>query len=211
MGKIADPHQEVRDIAIDGAANLGSTQIDLRLRHLLLRRFERGFRLDRGAGEGLLFLRGGREIREPLSPLGLHLLDLQIGGLLPQLRPVFLQRHLKVERIDHVEHVALVNVLIVADPEFYDLAGDLRRNACDLHAHAAVSRPWRRDIIIPCHQGHDDGDERDGQCCEPLEASDDPSKRKPSSTRRAAFVEGRALTRRFVRLGLNCDRLNSGV
>jgi hypothetical protein len=62
VGEIADPHQEVRDIAIDRAANLGSTQIGLCLRHLLLRCFERGFRLDRGAGIGLLFLRGGREI-----------------------------------------------------------------------------------------------------------------------------------------------------
>ena len=209
MGKIADPHQEVRDVAIDWAANLGSAQIDLCLRHLLLRCFERGFRLHRGAGEGLLFLRGGREIREPLSPLGLRLLDLQISRLLPQLGPIFLQRHFKVERIDHVEHVAFVNVLIVADPEFYDLAGDLRRNACDLHADAAVSRPWRRDIIVPCHQGHDDGDERDRQGCKPLEASEDPSKRKPSSTRRATSVERPALTRCFLRLGLNCERLNS--
>jgi hypothetical protein len=32
------------------------------------------------------------------------------------------RRDLEVERVDHVEHVALVNVLIVADAEFGDLA-----------------------------------------------------------------------------------------
>ena len=139
MGKVADPHQEVRDIAVDRAANSGSTQIDLRLRHLLLRCFEGGFRLHRGTGKGLLFLRSGREIREPLSPLGLHLLDLaRIGGPLLRLRRVDAQRNLKVERIDHVKHVAFMNVLIVADPQFRDLAGDLRRHARDLHAHAPI-------------------------------------------------------------------------
>ena len=76
-------------IAIDWAANLGPTQIDLRLRHLLLRGLEGGLRLNRGAGIGLLLLWGGRKARQSLPPFGLNLLDLQIGRLLLQLRPIF--------------------------------------------------------------------------------------------------------------------------
>jgi hypothetical protein len=68
----------------------------------------------------------------------MYLLDLQIGRLLLQLRPIGSQRHLEVEWIDHIQHVTLVNVLIVADPQFRDLARNLRRYACDLHAHHSI-------------------------------------------------------------------------
>src|SRR5262245_59012037 len=86
MRKVAGPHQKVGDIAIDRAANLGSAQVDLRLRYLLLRSVESSLCVDRGAGKDLLFLRGSRQARQPLPPLGLNLLDLQIGGPLLCLR-----------------------------------------------------------------------------------------------------------------------------
>jgi hypothetical protein len=104
-----------------------------------------------------------------------------------------------------------VNVLIVADAQFSDLARDLRRDARDLHADAPVSCPRRRNVIVPCHQGHGDGEARDRQGREPLEASEDPSKHKPSSTRRAAFLERCPLSCRSLRLGLHPGgRMNSG-
>ena len=104
-----------------------------------------------------------------------------------------------------------MNVLIVADPQFGDLAGNLRRDACDLHAHATVPGPRRRNIIIPCHQSHDDGDEHDGEGREPPEAREVPSKRDASQTRRAALADRRLLGRRFLRWGLTPpDRLSDG-
>ena len=61
-----------------------------------------------------------------LPALGLHSLHLQIGGFLAQLRLGGVERHLKIEGIDDVEHVALVNVLVVDDPDFGDLPRYLR-------------------------------------------------------------------------------------
>jgi len=53
-----------------------------------------------------------------------HPPDLQIGSFLAQLRLVRVERHWK-SRIDDVEHVALVNVLVVNDPDFGDLPDNL--------------------------------------------------------------------------------------
>ena len=98
-----------------------------------------------------------------LAPDGLHLFYLQIGRLLLQLRLVAQQGRLEVEGIDQIEHVALVDILVVANPQFRDLARNLRRHARDLHAHPAVPGPWRANVIVPDHEGHENGDERDGQ------------------------------------------------
>ena len=86
MGVVADPHLQVRYIAVDRAANPGSAQIDLRLCFLLLGGFEGGFGLHRGARKDLLLLWGGREIRKALPPLGLYFFDLQISSPLLDLR-----------------------------------------------------------------------------------------------------------------------------
>ena len=97
-------------------------QIDLRLRHLLLRGFEGGLRLDRGAGEGLLFLRGGARSESRCRRSDCTCLTCRSAAFCRDWALSSLQRHFEVEWIDHVEHVALVNILIVADLEFRDLA-----------------------------------------------------------------------------------------
>ncbi len=106
-----------------------------------------------------------------LPTLRLHSPDLQIGCLLAQLRLTRVERYLEVERIDDVEDVALVNILIVDNPEFRDLPGYLRRNARDLHAHAAVSRPGRGDIEVPDNQSSEHGEDEDEQGRRCLEGS----------------------------------------
>jgi hypothetical protein len=57
-----------------------------------------------------------------LAPLGLHLLDLQIGRLLLQHRFIRAHGDLEIERIDHVKHVALAKELVVDDALLGDLA-----------------------------------------------------------------------------------------
>jgi hypothetical protein len=78
--------------------------------------------------------------------LRLHPLDLQIGGFLAQLRLVCVEGHLEVEGVDDVKHVALVDELVVDDPDFRDLPRHLGRDARDLHADAAVPRPGGGDV-----------------------------------------------------------------
>jgi hypothetical protein len=108
-------------------------------------------------------------IGEVHAALRLHSLDLQIGGFLTQLRLARVERHLKIEGIDDVEHVALVNVLVVNDPDFRDLPRHLGRDARDLHADAAVSRPGRGDIGVPDDQRGEHGEDEDEQGRRPLE------------------------------------------
>jgi DNA-binding winged helix-turn-helix (wHTH) protein len=70
---------------------------------------------------------------------------------------------LSSDRLLTVEHVAPENVLVVDDPDFRDLPRHLGRDANDLHADAAVSRPGRCDIGVPddqCGQHSDDEDEQ---------------------------------------------------
>src|SRR6202161_1671610 len=56
MRKIADPHKQIRDIAVHGAPHLGPSKVNLRLSELLLSGIERGLRLNGIAGIGLLLL-----------------------------------------------------------------------------------------------------------------------------------------------------------
>ncbi len=118
-----------------------------------------------------------------LPAFRLHLLDLLIGGFLAQLRLARVQRHLKIEGIDDVEHVALVNILVVDDPNFRDLARHLGRDPCDLHANAAVSCPGRGDIGIPDDQRGQHGEDEDEQGRRCLE-------RFPSETSHTARASG---------------------
>src|ERR1700681_1271619 len=53
MRKIADPHKQVRDIAVLRAAHLSSLKVNLRLSELLLSGIERSLRLNGIAGIGL--------------------------------------------------------------------------------------------------------------------------------------------------------------
>ena len=100
---------------------------------------------------------------EVLPALCLHPLHLQIGGFLAQLRLGGVKRHLKIEGIDDVEHVAFVNVLVVDDPDFGDLPRYLRRDVRDLHPNAAVPRPGRGDIVVPDERGREQGYSEDEQ------------------------------------------------
>src|ERR1700746_79085 len=56
MRKIADPHKQVRDIAVHGAAHLGPLEVNVSLSELLLSGIERGLRLNGIAGIDLLLL-----------------------------------------------------------------------------------------------------------------------------------------------------------
>ena len=61
--------------------------------------------------------------------------------------------YLEIEGIDHVQHVALVNELVVGHPKLGDAPRHLRRHAGDLNAHAVPSRrPRLRDVVVPGHQ-----------------------------------------------------------
>ena len=163
MREVADAHQQVRDIAVHRAANLRAFQVYFRLGELLLGRLEGRFGLDRRPGEDLLFLRAGRDARQVLPALGLDLLDLQIGGLLRHDRLVRLDGNREIERVDHVQYVALVDELVVGHPKLDDAARHLRRHAGDLNAHAAVASPRRRDVVVPGHQRHEHRDQQDAE------------------------------------------------
>src|SRR5258705_11210808 len=104
-----------------------------------------------------------------LPALWLHLPDLLIGGLLAQVRLARVERHLKIEGIDDVEHVTLVNILVVDHPNFRDLARHLGSDSRDLHANAAVSRPGRGDIGIPDNQRCQHTEDEDEEGCRCLE------------------------------------------
>ena len=106
------------------------------------------------------------------------------AALLAQLRLVRVERHLEVEGIDDVEHVALVDELVVDDADFRDLPRHLGRDARDLHADAAVSRPGRGDIGVPDDQRGEHGEDEDEQGRRRLE-------RFPSETSHTTWTPGR--------------------
>ena len=128
-----------------------------------------------------------------LPALRLHLLDLQVGGFLAQLRLAGVERHLEIEGIDDVEHISLVNILVVDDPNFRDLPRHLRRDSRDLHANRAVARPGRGHIGIPDHQRgqySEDEDQKGRRCLE----------RFPSETGQPAWAFGRRQTLSRIRV-----------
>ena len=101
------------------------------------------------------------------SALRLYLFDLHVSGFLAKLSLCGVECHLEVERIDHVENVALVDELVVDDPDFRDLPRHLRSDVRDLHANAAVPRPWRGNIEVP-----------DDQCCEQGESENEQGRHR---------------------------------
>ena len=100
-----------------------------------------------------------------LPALCLHPLHLEIGSFLAQLRLGGVKRHLKIEGVDDVEHVAFVNVLVVDDPDFGDLPRYLRRHVRDLHPNTAVPGPGRGDVVVPDERGREQGYSEDEQGC----------------------------------------------
>jgi hypothetical protein len=121
MCKVAYPHQKVSDIAINRTAHLCAFEIDVCLGDLLLSGVEGGLRLSRGAGKELLLLGCCGEVGQVLAAFCLYPFDLQIGSSLAQNRLAGVERRLKIEGIDDIEQVALVNVLVVDDVDFRDL------------------------------------------------------------------------------------------
>ena len=91
------------------------------------------------------------------------MLDLQVRRPLVDQRLADANGYVEVEGIDDVEDVALVDELVIGHPQFDDLARYLRRDVGDLHAHAAVARPGRGDVVLPCDQRDQDGDQGDGE------------------------------------------------
>ena len=196
---IARAQEKVRHIAVDRAANLRASQVDLGLIDLLLGRLECRLRLDRGSGEDLLLFGAGREIGQALPPCGLDLLYLQIGRLLPQRCRCGAHGHLEVVGVDHVQHVAPMDELVVGDPQVDDLARDLRGHAGDLHADPAVPGPGRVDVVVPDHQRRDDRDSQDGQRGQPSGKMPDPCGRGAALDRRRPVRPRRLMIRPVVR------------
>ena len=78
-------------------------------------------------------------------------------GLLALLCFGRIERGPEVERVDDVEQIAPVDVLVVHDVDLGDLARHLRRHAGHLHAHAPVARPGRDDVLVPHYDGRNGG------------------------------------------------------
>lgn len=97
------------------------------------------------------------------APVELGLLHLQVCRPLVDEGLADADGYLEVEGIDDVEHVALVDELVVGHPQLHDFARNLRRDIGDLHAHAAVPRPGRGDIVLPGCNRYQDGDQSDGK------------------------------------------------
>jgi len=92
-------------MTVHGTAHLRPLEVDLDLGDPPLSGVEGGLRLGGVADIELLLLRCSGEVTEMPAALCLQPLDLQIGSFLAQLRFVRVERHLKIEGIDRVEHV----------------------------------------------------------------------------------------------------------
>ncbi len=161
--KVSDPQQEVGDVTVDGTDDVGPLQVQFRLGELVCRCLIRGFRLHRVASKDLLFLGSRGKVGQTLTPCGLDLLDLEVCGPLIDQCLAHANSHFEVERIDDVKDVALVDELVVGHPQLDDLARYLRRDVCDLNADAAIPRPGRGHIVLPCEKRDQDGDQCDGE------------------------------------------------
>jgi len=98
-----------------------------------------------------------------LTPIGLDLLHLEIGGSLLHRGDAGELSNFKIKRFDCVEHVALVNKLVVNNPYIVDLTRYLGCDVRDLHTYGAIPRPGSRDILLPRKSGDQKRNERDGE------------------------------------------------
>src|SRR5258706_11537939 len=97
-----------------------------------------------------------------LTPLGLDLLHLEVGGSLHRGDAGELS-NFKIKSFDCVEYIALVNNLVVNNPYIADLTRHLGRDVRNLHTYGAVPRPGSGDILLPCKSGDQERNECDGE------------------------------------------------
>jgi hypothetical protein len=133
VGVVADAHQKVGDVAVHWASDFGPAKVDFSLLDLDLCGLERAVGLGCSAGHKLFLLDSGSKISQRLTTASLELLHLQVGRPGHELSPSLIKCALEVERVDDVEHVALVNVLVINEIDARDLTRHLRRDACDLN------------------------------------------------------------------------------
>src|SRR5258708_32262870 len=88
-----------------------------------------------------------------LTPLGLDLLHLEVGGSLLHRGDAGELSNFKIKSFDCVEYIALVNKLVVNNPYIVDLTRHLGCDVRNLHTYGAVPRPGSRHILLPCTSG----------------------------------------------------------
>jgi hypothetical protein len=69
-----------------------------------------------------------------------------------------------------------VDELIVGDPQFHNLSGNLRRYARDLDPYAPVAGPWRHHVMVPSNNGDEHRNECKDQGREPTCPGEDHSR-----------------------------------
>ena len=118
---VADPHQEVRDVAVDGRTNLRPLQIDIGLRKCCFGARKGSLRHLRIAVEHLLLLNRGGQRRKNRPPGVLRFLDCEVSLTIQDVRFRVVQRDFEIKFFDDVEYIALMDVLVVEGSHLNDL------------------------------------------------------------------------------------------
>src|SRR6476661_9166983 len=135
---------QIGDVSVNRTEHLGSVEVNFRLSELLLSSIERSFRLNGVSGIDLLLLGRCGQVGQMLTPIGLDLLHLEIGGSLLHRGAAGELSNFKIKRFDCVEYIALVNKPVVNNPYIVDLTRYLGCDVRDLHTYGAIPRPGSR-------------------------------------------------------------------
>lgn len=130
--------QEGGDPPVHGGPDLGPLQVDVRLRQYGAGALHRGAG-NVGVGDERLFLldRGGQRGQD-LAAGGLVALVHQVRLGLLQVRRARARRRGVIYGVDHHQHVALVDMLVVTDTDLDDVARELRCDCDHIDAHAPI-------------------------------------------------------------------------
>src|SRR5262249_37718002 len=90
-------------------------------------------------------------------------LDFEVCGPLFEQGLAHANHHFEVEWINDIKNVALMDELVVCHVELDNPARYSGRDICNLSADGAVPRPGSGDIVLPCQNRDQDGDQCDGE------------------------------------------------
>src|SRR5258708_33323383 len=130
-----------------------------------------------------------------LTPLGLDLLHLEVGGSLLHRGDAGELSNFKIKSFDCVEYIALVNKLVINNPYIADLTRHLGCDVRNLHTYGAVPRPGSGDILLPCKSGDQERNECDGErgkVCLPSLTRKSPAAPRGPKRAGAGEVRGRS-------------------